>query len=238
VSFGRRTLVALSRALSDINHAPLGTLFFEYRLEARDPGGGMNQRALEFVKALEDSFPADEVDRICLEIATRVIRERPLGHNTQYLLAALKLEGFEYEDGRLIPATPGAVNIATEISILESELQHRQYNVASAHYRQAVDSFVDGRCEASNGQIRAFMEDLFVSLAQSNTGSTSQEPRAALDSLRDDSCIDSKQWNLFRGYWDDIQDNGPHRGLSDREEALFRLHMGTALARYLLSVLR
>ena len=148
-------------------------------------------------------------------------------------LRSLGIEGIEHRDSRLIPATPGPVNVASEISVLESELQQRGYSIAVSHYRQAVDNFVDGNWEASNGQVRSFIEDLFV-IAGASAGFSKGEPRAALDFLRDNQRIDTKQWNLFRAYWDEIQDNGPHRGLSDPEEALFRIHMGTALARYLL----
>jgi hypothetical protein len=236
VSLSRRTVAALARVLSSAE-IHLGTLFFEFGIESRDLGwgGDPNDRALAFVRGIEECFNPDEAKSVFLEIATRMFQTEPT--RVEALSRSLTIEGFEYRDSRLIPVTPGAVNVANEISALESELQGRGFSTAVTHYRQAVDNFVDGNWEASNGQIRSCIEDLFVSAAVSG-GLTTDEPRAALDFLRRDGRIDPKQWNLFRSYWDDIQDNGPHRGLSDPEEAVFRIHMGTALARYLLSSLR
>ena len=46
--------------------------------------------------------------------------------------------------------------------------------------------------------------------------------------------IDLSEWNNFRGFWESCQSNGPHHGLSNNEEAIYRLHTATALSRYLL----
>ena len=55
--------------------------------------------------------------------------------------------------------------------------------------------------------------------------------------LRNAERLEDDEFHYFRSFWASIQERGPHAGLSDREEALFRLHVGTASATYLLGKL-
>ena len=89
--------------------------------------------------------------------------------------------------------------------------------------------------ESANGQVRSFLESLLLQLCRAETGRDFDDAAAALQHLRNVSWLDTGEWNHFRSFWADIQDNGPHRGLSDPEEALFRFHFATAVARYLLT---
>lgn len=107
-------------------------------------------------------------------------------------------------------------------------------NVAAEHYRQAHESFTASNWEAANGQIRSFMEDLLIELGKRETSKTRPDPSAALQDLRDQGFIDHPEWQMFRGFWQGIQDNGPHHGLSYEQEALFRLHSATSITRYLI----
>jgi hypothetical protein len=50
--------------------------------------------------------------------------------------------------------------------------------------------------------------------------------------------LDEEEWTILRALRMDAQDNGPHAGLTDAEEARFRLHTASAAGRYLLSKLR
>jgi hypothetical protein len=88
--------------------------------------------------------------------------------------------------------------------------------------------------EAANGQIRPFMESLLVDLGKRETSKVRSDPSAALQDLRDQEFIDKPEWQMIRGFWQGIQNNGPHQGLSYEQEALFRLHVATAIARYLI----
>lgn len=86
------------------------------------------------------------------------------GNSTQ-LLAALQRDGFEWAEDRLIPTDQGAAPLAEEITALERELLQLGMNVASTHYRQAVETFGDGNFEACNGQLRSYLEDLIKGAA-------------------------------------------------------------------------
>jgi hypothetical protein len=122
-----------------------------------------------------------------------------------------------------------------QISRLEQELGNSGLSTAAEHYRQAVENFLDRNWEAANGQTRSFIEEFLIARNARITGQQRTDPLAALQDLRQTAYIDDAEWNQLRGFWAGIQDNGPHRGLSSDQEALFRLHSATAFARYLLS---
>lgn len=107
-------------------------------------------------------------------------------------------------------------------------------NVAAEHYRQVLESFTASNWEAANGQIRSFMENLLIELGKQETSKGRSDPSAALQDLRDQGFIDNPEWQMVRGFWQSIQDNGPHHGLSYEQEALFRLHVATSIARYMI----
>jgi hypothetical protein len=150
------------------------------------------------------------------------------------LLQSLRIDGFEWHDGKLVPTTPQPAALAEELSQLERDMQDFMLNVAAEHYRQAHESFTASNWEAANGQIRPFMESLLIELGKRETSKVRLDPSAALQDLRDQGFIDMPEWQMIRGFWQGIQDNGPHQGLSYEHEALFRLHVATAIARYLI----
>ena len=148
------------------------------------------------------------------------------------LLQSLRVDGFEWGDGKLLPTTPQPAALGPELSQLERDLQNLGLNVAAEHYRQAHESFVASNWEAGNGQIRSFVEEFLIELGKSETSKARSDTSAALQDLRDKSFFDDPEWQMLKGFWQGIQDKGPHRGLSHEQEALFRLHVATSIARY------
>ncbi|NOX36714.1 MAG: hypothetical protein GXO78_04175 [Calditrichaeota bacterium] len=133
----------------------------------------------------------------------------------------------------MIPTTPAPATLGPEITILETKLDQLGFDVARRHYNQSYTSFVDGRWEACNGQLRSFMEDFLIQLAKSQSGQIRSDPNAALDDLRG-NLLNNKEWNLGRSIWAILHTSGAHAGISDYDEALFRLHIATSYANYLL----
>ena len=117
---------------------------------------------------------------------------------------------------------------------LERDLDGHGLQVAATHYRQAIDNFVDGNLEAANGQLRSFLEALFRDMGVSNGAQANVGANAAVLHLRNVGHLDDAECQFLRGLWASAQDNGPHAGLSNEEEARFRLHASTAAARYIL----
>lgn len=150
------------------------------------------------------------------------------------LVESLRLDGIEVIDGRLVVATPEPASVAHEMSIIEERLEESGFSTALAHYQQAVDSFVDGRLEASNGQLRSALEALLREMYLRATGQDVADPRGAIDRLRSANYLDGDEAKLLQGLVGISNANGAHAGLSHSEEALFRLHFTTAAIRYLL----
>jgi hypothetical protein len=211
-------------------HAELDNLFLEFDLSYDQFGGGIQPHANGLVSTLCERPDADDA----LTRVVEYVLEHGYGDGTKRLLHLLRLDGFEWHKAQLIPTTPQPAALARELSQLELDLQHFRLHVAAAHYRQAHESFAASNWEAANGQIRSFMENLLIELGKPETSKARPDPAAALQDLRDHGFIDHPAWQMFRGFWQGIQDNGPHHGLSDEQEALFRLHVATSIARYVI----
>lgn len=154
----------------------------------------------------------------------------------QETLDALAADGLEYDaDGaRLVASVPG-VSMPVETSLLEEALVAAGRETAAGHYRQALDSFAAGNWAASNSQIRSFLEDFIPNVAQNVTRRGSRTPLAALQALQRSGDLVDGEFDFGRGLWAMCQSAGPHPGLSDQEEARFRLIAATGYARYVVS---
>jgi len=234
MKYSNTTIVELCRALGAVveSRRDLVLLFREFELSYDQFEGGIKPHADDLVDILCRRPDADNA-------LTRVVEYVILGHShsgrasIDRLVQLLRIAGFEWHDGKLIPTTPQPAALAQELSQLERDLQALMLNVAAEHYRQAHESFAASNWKAANGQIRSFMEDLLIELGEPETSKTRPDPVAALQDLRDQRFIDNPEWQMLKGFWQGIQDNGPHHGLSDEQESLFRLHVATSIARYL-----
>ncbi len=241
MGLSRKTEAALIRALVPLGHSEIGLLFYEYSLEPYDSGGNRLDRSRSLIAAVHNVHQeSGEADKVLLELAERQVRSYPerylsVNPDAAALVRALELDGYSFVDGRLIPTTPAPAALGPQISNLEKQLEELALKVALTHYEQAAENFVKGNYEAANGQVRSFAEGLFIDLCKQRCGKAFDDASAALQHMRDRGWLDVAEWNHFRSFWANIQDNGPHHGLSSEEEALFRLHSATALARYLLS---
>lgn len=151
------------------------------------------------------------------------------------LVESLRLDGLDVVDWRLLANTPEPASLGPEISVLEQILEHEGFDVTLSHYQQAVASFVDGRLEASNGQLRSALEAFLLEVCARTTGRHARGPGAAVDILRESEILDGSEGLLLKGLVGVSNDRGAHQGLTDGEEALFRLHFTTAAFRYLLA---
>lgn len=228
---------------SAFSHRKLGDLFYVYHLEQQDPNDDENYvnreaRSLALLQAVERLGDDAKADAIVMEIANDALRQDRVRQRHPGLLASLALDGLEWGADRLLPTDAATVRIAPEIAALQSELQRRGMNIAARHYEQAVENYTDNNFEACNGQLRSFLEDLLSQAARMKGKRQTVSPDGALEHLRRERILDNEEWNIFRALWAASQDNGPHAGLTDEDEARFRLHTATASARYLLRKLR
>ncbi len=235
--FSRKTLTRLAEGMEQaFSHAELSTLFYEHGVEAADPGEGAAnklRRSLRFIQTIEASKPAADADEIIRDISNAVLANEYRRQQLTGLVASLGVDGFEWAGNHLVPSNPGPAPLAPELTALEQEIIQLGLNVAATHYRQAVENFADGNFEASNGQLRSFLEDLIKGAALRRGQQQEASPDTALEYLRNGGVLDGQEFGMFRALWHGTQDNGPHAGLTDAEEARFRMHSVTAAGRYL-----
>lgn len=160
------------------------------------------------------------------------------GYATQQLgrlIESLRTDGFDLIDERIVATTPIPAALAPQISQLARDLEERGFNVTLRHYDQAVHSFVDGNLEASNGQLRSALEALLAGLCEELTGMRPGHPQGAIDRLFNTGHLDGDEAQLLKDLIGISNTHGAHSGLSNDEEAIFRLHFTTAAIRYLLT---
>lgn len=222
------------------SHSQIDVLFTRFDVEPT--GGNKLSKSTTLVSELHERGHDD--GSVVLDLARAVLEDRFDGRvldqdgkanrHLRPLLDALRIDGFEMVDGRLISGGLGSLPMTEQISLLETSLRERGMTVAERHYRQAVDSFTDGRLEASNGQLRSCLEDVLLDLAARH-GRTTTDPKGAAEMLRSAGKLDGDETKLLQGLVGLSNERGAHRGTTSEEEATFRLHTTTAVLRYLLA---
>lgn len=235
-----KSKAALIRVVANNGHSDISLLAIELGLDGEAVGSNRLERSMALVRAMEARGPAEESGAFLLDLAESQLtsaNEWQLESDDciRALIRSLEVDGYAFQNGRLLPATPAPTALQEAISLLETDMEMLGLDVSLNHYQQAVENYVSGNWEAANAQVRSFLENLFVSLCVLHSEKTFADPGAALQHLYNTEWLDKGEYNHYRHFWDDIQDNGPHHGLSTDQEALFRLHYATSVARYLVA---
>jgi len=242
MALSQKTLACLANLMANVlSHSDLEPLVYQFGVEESTPKGNRQNRAIHLLKRLVQ-HPGKEFENPVVDIIQYIQKFLPNAPEStwkyytdyQAFLSSLRLDGFEIDAGKVIPTTPAPAALAPELSVLEKELKQCGFGTAQAHYAQAVDNFLKGNWEACNGQVRPFVEDTIISIGERLTTKTRKDPKASLQDLLDRHFLDQEEVSLIKSFWSGIHDNGPHRGLSSEQEALFRLHVSTAITRYLI----
>lgn len=241
--FSSRTIGVLVDSLSQgYSHADLGTACLRAEADRWDPGDGVSKqvRAQRLFAAMR-AEGGKGGEKAALALAESVARAGSPGWGEparwwQETIDALAADGWEYDANgdRLVASVPG-VEIAEETSLLEAGLIELGWRTAAGHYREALESCASGRWAASNSQLRSFLEELLPKVAGELTGGEPRNPVAALQAAAKANELVEGEFDFARGLWAMCQPRGSHPGLSDEEEARFRLIVATAYCRFLLA---
>ncbi|MEC4015850.1 hypothetical protein [Streptomyces sp. H27-D2] len=178
----------------------------------------------------------------------------------QDLKESLRSDGYELmmqpgEDlgyvGEIRPYDSAVAPLHEEMTVLQEELRRRGYDVAEAHYTQAIRHLADQVPTSANAELRSAFESLLVCLAADHTD---YQPTAhagqggrALQTL----WIDEKNpqpdvtlgnplpagdgGRMLAGIWNILHTGGSHPGFSNALEARIRMQLVTGLALFLLT---
>lgn len=236
--FSRQTLAELARSLANVQaKEEIRNLAYQFNLENELSGTWLKELAGSLVRSAEQLMTEKKAEKAILRFIEYAFRHTFIDSEGP-LARSLKIDGFEWDGSKLIPTTPSPATLGREITTLETRLDELGFDVAKRHYDQCYESFVDGRWEACNGQLRSFMEDFLIKLGNSQSSQSRTDPNAALGDLRSNLLLNDKEWNLGRSIWAILHESGAHAGISGHDEALFRLHIATSYAQYLLNKVR
>jgi len=246
-----RLLAIVTKLISEFyTHTTLDNYFLKLDLQPYARHGGSNKlnKVGNVIGAIKEELDDEDADKLILKMIKELVAE--WHDRMNYLLSnhedkdikdfydALRIAGWSVSSGELIPTTPGILALDKEITGFELDLAALQLSVALEHYKQAIDNYSRKQYEASNGQLRSFLENMYIELCKLKTSEDFEDPLAALQHLLKTKKIDGGEYDIARGILKSSNERGAHHGLSDEQEALFRLHISTALGRYLVARLK
>jgi hypothetical protein len=243
--FRSRTIGMLVRTIDvAYSNTGIGTLLLEAEADQWDPRIAPNKqgRLQALFSAMRDDG-SDEATAAALEIARRLLSagaHRARGPRPMIwwedAVDTLAADGWEYDiDADRLVATVAGVSAAEETSRLEGDLVARGWETAAGHYRHALEAFGRGDWTSANGQLRNVVELVLPLAAEAASGKGPTQPRAAIAVLQARKVLVQGEFDVLKGLWDLLQPRGAHPGLSDKDEALFRLMTVTSEIRFLLT---
>ena len=149
---------------------------------------------------------------------------------------ALRADGLDLVEARVVPFLSPSVNIGKERGLLESRLRHYKFGVASNHLEQAVDNAARAQWESANGQIRSFLEalcDSITSLTFRGPGNLPSRGKARKN-LAEVGFLDVNEAALLKAFFKVLHGEGGHSGTSSSDDCHRRLLMAVSLSNYYL----
>ena len=241
--FSDQTVGHLAEAISvGQSHTTMDALFMKAGAQPWFHGGANKlDKALGVLRELRADASPDACNA-ALELGRlMLVSGKPSGFYDgskwwQPLKDAIAGDGWEFDEATddFVPLVPGA-RMVTESGWIETELDRRGWTTAAGHYRQAVESYADGRWAAANGQLRTFFESTVRTAGGTDTASGSGQVQKAFDNLDNTGDLLTGEAEFGKRLWGMLHKGGSHPGLSDEDESRFRLLTLTGYLRFFLA---
>ena len=176
------------------------------------------------------------------------------------LVAGLRFDGFEiveqshqsdytaearYKLRRMLPADIPELDFREAESEIDTLLNQNGFSTASGHLKQATSAFARGEWASANAQMRSFFEGLLNEIAERlgcDVAKKSKEKRDFLGKIDPPFLLAQyNEWNAnhqkpqyVQGLMNRMHPHGGHPGLSEEEDATFRLQITLISARLFL----
>jgi len=252
IRLGRKSIAALVEYLeSKYTRTELKHLLFKHNLQSRFFGSNKRE-ALGNVFYLLVGNRSDEsehknalalLEEITQSLLNESQKEDFFFENKQKSLEdyekikhALRADGLDLVEGKVIRFISPSVEQAEEQGILEIYLKNLGWDITLNHFKQAVDNASSGNWEAANSQIRAFMESLCDNIAASIYKNEGQPPTGgeARKYLADIQFLNNDEAELLKALFKLLHTAGSHPGTSNEADCHRRRLMAVALANYFL----
>lgn len=150
------------------------------------------------------------------------------------LQQALRADGLDLVEGRIVPFISPSVDIDKEQGLLESRLRQYGFEVAGNHLEQAVDNAARANWEAANSQIRSFLEALCDAIASKICEGSSFAPTRgeARQYLEGSGFLSPEESELLKSFFKMLHGQGGHAGTSSSDDCHRRRLMAVAMANY------
>jgi hypothetical protein len=162
------------------------------------------------------------------------------------LLHFLNQDGYAVREGALISSLPADLGLPVAQTELFALLDRHDFPTPKSHLEQAIENHARGNWSSANGQLRNFFEGLLDEIAvrldpaaANVRGGHDRRTRLSMVSPPFLSA-DLGEWsldgkNFVNGLMKRLHPSGPHPGLSDEEDATFRLHIVLLTGRLLIA---
>jgi len=235
VEFDRRAYIKLAITLEKtLRHSEIDQLAKLYELEDFIEGINKTDKSTSLIEIVESRVNSQTHNlelKDFIEDYFSYLTNYNLNNNqhVKELTNLLESYGYSVKDGKIFEIHPSPVSVVKELSKIETELEVLGLNIALNHFQQAIDNYSKSNFESCNSQIRSFLEDFFIEITKIKTGKDFSDPNTALQHLKNKKIIEVDIWNISRSLYSLCCTNGSHRGISNKGEALFRLHFSTSL---------
>ncbi|NKX63292.1 hypothetical protein HEP89_04210 [Labrenzia sp. 5N] len=147
---------------------------------------------------------------------------------------------------RMLPSDVPELDFREAESEVEELLDRHGFTVAKGHLKRAISAFSRGEWSSANGELRNFYEDYLNEISDRLGYSGPQNSKAKRDYLGDGVTppfllSDYNEWNasnqkpqFVQGLMNRMHPHGGHPGLSEEEDATFRLQTSLITARLFL----
>lgn len=249
-AYSNKTLAALARFIDHkFTNPEMSVLFFSVSVpQGFDFGSSKLQRAFNVVTKLA---AVEEFAEILDELIQEVIAQKYYVFEypeeiAQPLCRALKADGLEVREGRIVLVDSLETELVQESNILYERLQVLGMPDVHNNLEQAHENFIDGNWESCNAMLRTALEATLQHIAQRIAGSEDAIPRRNPNFL---TPADIRRYLADNGFNNEdekaytdalygfVSPRGSHPGMSDEAESRLRRLIAVAWIQYSLEKL-
>lgn len=261
--FNRMTIVAAAEVVAHANsHGDMRLLEVQWEIDEKCAIDSKSARAASWATLALNNEPTVitengrmSLGRAIVETAIAVPRARRNEGLWKKLVAGLRFDGFEIVEAEDLRAAALQKMLPNDIPGLdfrdaENEvftlLDRYELVISRGHLRQAISAFQRSEWSSANGELRNFFEsylsEIACSLGYNGNGDAKTQRDFLGKGIQPPFLLDKyNEWNennqkpqYIQGLMSRMHPHGGHPGLSEEEDATFRLQITLVTARLLL----